>query len=169
MHHYCTATAHTLSIRKDLAYVWAVAVPRLGYQHPFVMHGILGMAAAHKAYLAPGSRKTYLSLADYHQTLGSEGYRQYLQDYTLSNWMPGFGFASIVVLHMLTLPMRKDNGILDEPIENIVELAGLIRGIRITLHPVMKRVVKTEFAPFIFGIWLDADDGGEMCVQSNST
>ncbi|KAM0563753.1 hypothetical protein ACHAPJ_001485 [Fusarium lateritium] len=164
MHHYCTVTADSLSVRKDLAYVWAVAVPRLGYQHPFVMHGILAIAAAHKAYLVPSNRRTYLPLADYHQTLGSEGYRRYLQDFDLSNWMPVFGFASVVVLHMLTLPMRMDNRTLEEPITNIIELAGLLRGIRTTLQPILRRIVKSEFAPVVFGIWLlDSDDEVEPC------
>ncbi|ESU11274.1 hypothetical protein FGSG_05332 [Fusarium graminearum PH-1] len=162
MHHYCTVTAESLSIRKDVTYVWSVAIPRLGYQDPFVMHGILAIAAAHKAYMLPASRKTYLPLADYHQTLGSEGYRRYLQHFDLSNWMPVFGFASVVVLHMLTLPMRMENRVLESPITNIIEVAGLIRGIRTTLEPVLGRVVRTEFAPVIFGIWmLDSDKEAE--------
>ncbi|KAM0415628.1 hypothetical protein ACHAPD_006830 [Fusarium lateritium] len=122
------------------------------------MHGVLGMAAAHKAYLISAKRKTYILLADYHQTLGSKGYRQYLHDYTLSYWMPALSFASIVILHMLTLPLRKDHGISEDPIGDVVNLAGLLRGIRMTLQPVMKRMVKTEFAPFIFGVWLDSID-----------
>ncbi|KAF4946891.1 hypothetical protein FGADI_10804 [Fusarium gaditjirri] len=162
MHHYCTVTADTLCVRKDLAYVWGVAIPRLGYQDPFVMHGILAIAAAHKAYLVPANRKTYLPLADYHQTLGSEGYRRYLQHYNMTNWMPVFGFASLVVLHMLTLPTRMDNCVLEDPITNLVELAGLLRGIKTTLEPAMGRIVRTEFAPVVFGIWvLGSDDEAE--------
>ncbi|KAI1072685.1 hypothetical protein LB507_003430 [Fusarium sp. FIESC RH6] len=153
MHHYCTVTAESLSIRKDLIYVWSVAIPRLGYQDPFVMHGILAIAAAHKAYMVPASRKTYLPLADYHQTLGSEGYRRQLQNFDPSNWMPIFGFASVVVLHMLTLSMRSENGVLENPINNIIEVASLVRGIRTTLEPVLGRIVRTEFAPVVFGIW----------------
>ncbi|KAF5025789.1 hypothetical protein F66182_2122 [Fusarium sp. NRRL 66182] len=162
MHHYCTVTADSLSIRKDLTYVWAVAIPRLGYRDPFVMHGILAIAAAHKAYLVPASRRIYLQLADYHQTLGSEGYRRQLQNFDLSNWMPVFGFASVVVLHMLTLPMRMEHRILEEPITNLIELAALLRGIRTTLEPVLGRIVKTEFAPVVHGTWvLDFDHDSE--------
>jgi hypothetical protein len=126
------------------------------------MHGILAIAAAHKAYLMPASRKTYLPLADYHQTLGSEGYRRYLQHYNMTNWMPVFGFASLVVLHMLTLPTRMDNCVLEDPITNLIELAGLLRGIKATLEPAIGRIVRTEFAPVVFGIWVfDSDDEAE--------
>ncbi|KAF4451747.1 Sterol regulatory element-binding protein ECM22 [Fusarium austroafricanum] len=128
------------------------------------MHGILAIAAAHKAYLLPASRKTYLPLADYHQTLGSEGYRRYLQHLNLTNWMPVFAFASLIVLHMLTLPMRMDNCILEDPIRNLIELAGMLRGIKVTVEPAMKRIVRTEFAPVVFGIWgLNPDDEAERC------
>lgn len=165
MHHYCTVTSHTMSIRKDLAHVWNVAIPRLGYQHPFVMHGILAISAAHKAYLIPASRRIYLPLADYHQTLGSEGYRHQLQTFDLSNWMPVFGFASVVVLHMLTLPTRMENHTLEAPFTNLLELSSLLRGIKTTLQPIISHVVRTEFAPVIYGVWLlESDDKSAPCV-----
>ncbi|KAM5341601.1 hypothetical protein ACJ41O_014632 [Fusarium nematophilum] len=153
MHHYCTVTAQTMSIRQDLVHVWSIAIPREGYRTPFVMHGILAIAAAHKAYLMPASRGIYLPLADYHQTLGSEGYRQALQTFDETNWMPVFGFASVVVLHMLTLPTRIDNRILEDPIRNFMELTGLLRGIKTTLEPIIPRVVRTQFAPVVYSVW----------------
>ncbi|SPJ78437.1 uncharacterized protein FTOL_06826 [Fusarium torulosum] len=169
MHHYCTMTAESLSIRRDLTYVWTVALPRLGYQDPFVMHGVLAMAAAHKAYLCPSSRRTYLPLADYHQTLGSEGYRRCLQNFQISNWMPVFGFATIVVFHMLTLPLRMNNRILEEPIKNFIELAGLLRGIKTTLEPALRRIVKTEFAPVVYGIWTIDSDEADSCPSLDNS
>ncbi|KAF5012046.1 hypothetical protein FDECE_1867 [Fusarium decemcellulare] len=171
MHHYCTVTCHTMSIRRDLMHVWEVAIPRLGYQSPFVMHGILAVAAAHKAYLVPSSRRTYLPLADYHQTLGSEGYRRELQAFDLVNWQPVFGFASVIVMQMLTLPVRMDNRILEAPITNLIQLSGLLRGIKTTLQPVMSRVVRTEFAPVVYGVWLlESDEESEPCPSlENST
>ncbi|KAM0420795.1 hypothetical protein ACHAPT_011456 [Fusarium lateritium] len=170
MHHFCTVTSHTMSIRKDMVHVWSVAIPRLGYQDPFVMHGILAIAAAHKAYLIPASRRIYLPLADYHQTLGSEGYRRQLRAFDLSNWMPVFGFASVVVLHMLTLPMRMENHTLEAPLTNLLELGNLLRGIKTTLQPVMSRVVRTEFAPMVYGVWLlQADEEADPCPPLESS
>ncbi|RSL74502.1 hypothetical protein CEP51_011536 [Fusarium floridanum] len=164
MHHYCTVTSRTLSVREDMIHVWNVAIPRLGYQSPFVMHGILALAAAHKAYLIPASRRIYLPLADYHQTLGSEGYRHQLQTFDLSNWMPVFGFASVVVLHMLTLPTRMENHALEAPLTNLLELANLLRGIKTTLQPIIPRVVRTEFAPVVYGVWLfESDEKSAPC------
>ncbi|RSL55469.1 hypothetical protein CEP54_009372 [Fusarium duplospermum] len=170
MHHYCTVTSRTLSLREDMIHVWNVAIPRLGYQSPFVMHGILALAAAQKAYLLPSSRKIYLPLADYHQTLGSEGYRHQLQTFDLSNWMPVFGFASVVVLHMLTLPTRMENHTLESPLTNLLELANLLRGIKTTLQPIISRVVRTEFAPVVYSVWLlESDEKSEPCPPLDNT
>ncbi|KAH7161637.1 hypothetical protein EDB81DRAFT_925225 [Dactylonectria macrodidyma] len=153
MHHYCTITADSLSIRRELQYVWRVVIPREGYRHLFVMHGILAIAAAHKAYLTPNNRKTYLALSDYHQTVGSEGFRHTLQNNSSEARRALFCFASIVVLFMFTLPVRTENGRLDDPITSILELIRLLKGIRITQEPVFREIFKSEFAPIIYGIW----------------
>ncbi|KAH7129978.1 hypothetical protein B0J13DRAFT_452073 [Dactylonectria estremocensis] len=153
MHHYCTITADSLSIRRELQYVWRVVIPREGYRHPFVMHGILAIAAAHKAYLVPNNRKINLALSDYYQTVGSEGFRHTLQHNSSEARSALFCFASIVVLFMFTLPIRSENGRLEDPITSILELIRLLKGIRITQEPVFREIFKSEFAPIIYGIW----------------
>jgi hypothetical protein len=153
MHHYITSTADTLSIRPEMCHVWRVALPREGYRHQFVTHGILAIAATHKAYLLPHSRKKYLALSDYHQTLGSEGYRTCLQDINDHNGMALFAFASTVVLLMLALPLHYTNGQLENPMHHLTELANVHRGIKTTLAPLLPSVLRTEFAPLLYGIW----------------
>ncbi|KAI9159063.1 Sterol uptake control protein [Paramyrothecium foliicola] len=153
MHHYATITADSLSIRPDMCHVWRVALPREGYRHSFVMHGILALAATHKAYLLPHNRKQYLSLADYHQTLGSEGYRTCLQDINDNNGMAIFAFASVVVLQTMALPIWYADGKLETIMNHFMELASLFRGIKTTLAPLIPGVLRTEFAPLLYGIW----------------
>ncbi|KPM43315.1 hypothetical protein AK830_g3244 [Neonectria ditissima] len=153
MHHYCTVTADTLSIRREMRHVWRVVIPREGYQHPFVMHGILAIAATHKAYLVPNSRKKYLALSDYHQTVGSEGFRSTLSNVCVESQGALFCFASVVVLFMFTLPTRSATGRLENPVINLLELIGLLKGMRATQSPVLPGILKSEFAPIIYGIW----------------
>jgi len=136
-----------------MCHVWRVALPREGYQHQFVTHGMLAVAATHKAYLLPHSRKKYLALADYHQMLGSEGYRKGLQDINDNNGVALFAFASTVVLLMLALPIRCANGRLENPMHHLMELASLHRGINTTLTPLLTSILRTEFAPLLYGIW----------------
>lgn len=153
MHHYLTSTANTLSNRKEMAHVWRVVIPQTGYRHPFVTHGILAIAALHKATLEPNHRKTYLDLAAYHETVGSEGFRHALQDPNEDNWMPLFSFACSVVVYMFTLPTQLEGQRLMDPITNLLELVYLLKGINTTLEPRMRDLGRTVFAPFKYGLW----------------
>ena len=53
MHHYCTVTCNTMALREDSRHVWRVVIPTEGYANKYVMHGILAVAAVHRAFLYP--------------------------------------------------------------------------------------------------------------------
>ncbi|KAJ3537232.1 hypothetical protein NM208_g6397 [Fusarium decemcellulare] len=137
MHHYCTVTANTLSLRRDMAYAWQVAVAREGYNHSYVSDGVLALAAAHKAYLVPNNCEVYLKLCDYHSIVGSEAFRHDLQNSTKS--------------------IKQK---LDDPTARLLELASLARGMRTSLSPLVARIFVSEFAPLAYGVWPAKIDGG---------
>lgn len=153
MHHYCTVTAEALSTQREMRHVWRVVIPKEGYRYPFVMHGILAISATHKAYLLPNGRKKYLAMSDYHQTVGSEGFRSTLQNVCPETKVPLFCFAAIVICFMFTLPTRSEGGRLEAPIHNWLELVALVRGIKTNLSPLLPGVLRSEFAPIIYGVW----------------
>ncbi|KAH6879843.1 hypothetical protein B0T10DRAFT_582520 [Thelonectria olida] len=160
LHHYCT---------KEMTHVWRICIPREGYQHSFVMHGVLAISAAHKAYLMPSNRQTYLSLLDYHQTVGSEGFRSALQNICPEIGIALFSFASIVVLYLYTLPNRFINGQLEDPIRNMSEIIVLLRGIKTALAPLMPGVLRSELASLIYGIWpLDFGEPGKQSLECSA-
>ncbi|KAF5974384.1 sterol uptake control 2 [Fusarium coicis] len=70
MHHYSTITANTLALKLDMQHVWRMVLPEMSYNAPFLSHGLLSVAALHKAHLLPERRDKYLDLAAYHQTRG---------------------------------------------------------------------------------------------------
>ncbi|KAH7153433.1 hypothetical protein EDB81DRAFT_868488 [Dactylonectria macrodidyma] len=159
MHHYSTITASTLSLRQDVAYACREAIPREGYKHSFASHGILALAAAHKAHLIPNSRDVYLKLCDYHSMLGSKGFEYELQKPTEDNSMALFGFATLLILYSFTLPIRSTKQKLNNPIDSFCELASLIRGLKTTLSPLVCRTYNSELAPLIYGVWPSETDG----------
>ncbi|OHE96014.1 hypothetical protein CORC01_08707 [Colletotrichum orchidophilum] len=157
MHHYTLVTANTLSIRPDMQNVWRVTIPEIGYDCPFVMHGILTIAALHKAYLIPSARDKYLDLATSHQNAGIEGFRAQLPTVDDTDWKPLFCFASLVVSYVASLPVRTQHHLESEP--DILGVFILVRGVRTILEPYQRRLVNTEFAPMATGIWTaDPDD-----------
>jgi hypothetical protein len=152
MHHYCTVTADTFAVRPDMQYVWRTVVPEMGQRSPFVTHGILAVAAQHKAHLLPGLRDKYLDMAAYHQALGLEGFRAALSNVNHENWKPSFTFSSIIVIYVCSLL-----GPVDEPsiktIPDILKLFVLVRGLRTTLVR-DAHLGETELAPWSHGVWI---------------
>ncbi|KAI1016758.1 hypothetical protein LB504_007140 [Fusarium proliferatum] len=99
MHHYSAITANTLALRLDMQHIWRMVLPEMSYNTPFLSHGLLSVAALHKAHLLPARRDTYLDLAAYHQSRGMHGFRSIFSSIDEKNWHPAFCFSSTIVIY----------------------------------------------------------------------
>lgn len=153
MHHYCVSTSDSLAFREDLRYVWRVVFPQEGYRHPFVTHGLLSLAALHKAYLFPSRRSEYLSLGASHHALGLETFSSLLSGIDDSNWKAMLCYASIVVVHVCSLAARSENGCIAEPVRSAWEFFSVVQGINTTLNEFTSRMCRTNLAPLVSNIF----------------
>lgn len=153
MHHYCVCTSESLALREDRRYVWRVVFPQEGYRHPFVMHGLLSMAALHKAYLFPSRRQEYLSLGASHHALGLERFRALLSNIGDDNWRAMVCYASIVVIHVCSLAARSETGCIAEPVRSTWEFFSVVRGFRTTLAEFTPRIIRTSLAPLVASVF----------------
>ncbi|KAH6976656.1 hypothetical protein EDB80DRAFT_768626 [Ilyonectria destructans] len=153
MHHYSVNTCSSLALRDDVCQVWRFVILQEGYNHAFVMHGILAIGAMHKSVLIPSMRQEYLTVSAHHQVIGLEGFRLRLRQVNEDNWKPVFSFAAITILYVCLLPARCEHLTLTEPISSIIELFTVIRGMRSFLSPFFKNLLSTSFAPLHHGIW----------------
>jgi hypothetical protein len=78
MYHYATTVCDIVGVREDLIYLWRDYIPQQAIKHPFLMHGILALAALHLAYLQPSSSARQLQTCDKHQTIALEQFRTIL-------------------------------------------------------------------------------------------
>ncbi|KAM5383406.1 hypothetical protein ACJZ2D_002099 [Fusarium nematophilum] len=154
MHHYSTVTADTFAMRPDMRHVWRAVVPETGYRFPFVTRGVLAAAALHKAHLLPGHRNRYLNMAAYHQTLGLKGFRAALSNVDEDNWRPSFCFSSMVVLCVFSMPRWSD----DCEASEVLKIFVMVRGLRATLRPCQAQLIRTQFAPWSYGVWIINED-----------
>ncbi|KAH7015867.1 C6 zinc finger domain-containing protein [Ilyonectria destructans] len=157
MHHYSINTSNSLALREDLRYVWRVIVPQEGYDRPFVLHGILAVAAVHKAQLVPSSRQTYLNLGTYYQSVGLEAFRTIMQNVDKDSWKPFFLFASSVILYACLLPARSESRRLERPISSIMELFAFIRGIK-SIGPYLGGISRGNLSPLNLQDWVASMD-----------
>lgn len=150
MHHYATITADTLAMRPDMQHVWRAVVPETGYRYPFVTHGVLAVAALHKAHLLPANSGKYLNAAAYHQMLGLKGFRAALDSVDEYNWGPPFCFSSIITLCGFCMPTLGSGDEMSE----LNKIFVMIRGLRNTLWPSQGQIRHTQYAPWSYGIWI---------------
>ncbi|OHW98339.1 C6 zinc finger domain-containing protein [Colletotrichum incanum] len=129
MHHYTTSTADTLALRTGMQHVWRTVVPQMGYEHPFVLHGILA-------------------------TRGLEGFRTALFYIGDTNWKPSFCFSPTIVLYVCALAAHSAREPAAGTLSEILKLFVLIRGFRSALLPCQADVLETPLAPLAHGVWI---------------
>ncbi|KAJ5627666.1 hypothetical protein N7490_009894, partial [Penicillium lividum] len=157
MHHYCTMTCNTLTLREDARYVWRVIMPIEGYSNPYVMNGLLAIAALHRAFLAvtPQQKERYVKASAYHMTTGLAKFRDIISSpIDPKNWQPVFCFASMINVHLMGTPIRLGVSRWPAPISNVLELFGSCTGIQALMAPFLHSIRKTQLAPLVNSIYL---------------
>lgn len=153
MHHYATQTACTLALRLDMQHVWQMVVPNIGNGSPFLLHGVLCLAALHKASLIPARKEEYFDIAAYYQVLGMQGFRSILENVRNDNWDASFSFSALIVVCTLSQGARTT-----DVLEGIFQLFVLIRGLSSSLRPTDTHLSNTPLAPLSRGIWIVPDN-----------
>ncbi|KAF4948533.1 hypothetical protein FSARC_13705 [Fusarium sarcochroum] len=137
-------------------HVWRVIFPQEGYVHEYLMHGILSLAALHKAYLMPNRRDTYLRQSSFHHSLGQETFTTLLSNVTSDNWQHVYCFATIVIAYVLSPSIRFNCETQPEttPVSRTLELFSVTRGIKAILMPFIAQLNQTRLAPLVTSVWL---------------
>ncbi|EXL94485.1 hypothetical protein NOF04DRAFT_11450 [Fusarium oxysporum II5] len=156
MHHYCTVTSNTMACQESARHVWRVIFPQEGYVHEYLMHGILSLAALHKAFLIPSQRDIYLTQSSFHHSIGQKTFTALLNNVTSANWQPIFSFATIVVAYVLSHSIRASGDSESEttPITKTLELFSVTKGIKAVLLPFIPQLNHTRLAPLVTSVWL---------------
>jgi hypothetical protein len=102
LHHWTVKTAKELHppFSQKLR-LWQEAVVDLGFQYPFLLHAILGIAAVHKCLSEPhADNRQLLALADSHVNRSLETYRKLLESPTLETAPATFMVSSLSVANI---------------------------------------------------------------------
>ncbi|KAL2831317.1 hypothetical protein BJY01DRAFT_108590 [Aspergillus pseudoustus] len=127
--------------------IWRTYVPEEGVSHPFLMHGILALAAVHIAQTrvprASGDNnvqasRDYLQIAVSHQNQALALFREQLGDVNPTNGKAMFAFASITVLYAFGFPRTPDPG--STAVGDLVQAFVLVRGVQHVLSQAMSTI-----------------------------
>lgn len=134
MYHYATTVCEIVGVREDLIHLWRDYIPQQAIKHPFLMHGILALAALHLAYLRPSSSVQLLQTCDKHQTIALEKFRSILSS-PVNPQLADARFALAATLSISSMARNcadAESSALD--VNMIAELFTLTRGVRDMIH-----------------------------------
>lgn len=133
MHHY-TTTVYRLGVRENVVHLWRDYIPQQAVKHPFLLHGLLALAALHLAFLRPEESSQRLQICDKHQAIALEKFRSILSspiDPTLVDALFALA-ATLSVSSMARTCTRADTTALD--MDTVTELFMLTRGVKDMIH-----------------------------------
>ncbi|KAH5266262.1 hypothetical protein HBI88_033690 [Parastagonospora nodorum] len=131
LHHWTSkgyvALHPNLAKRSD---VWQCAMVELGFEHPFLLHGILALSAIHKAsFYMPGDRQELLSQADAHISRALDVMRTYLQTPSEETAIPMFVLSSVLLTYNFASVQERP----DDPIGSVHHCFMLLNGIKVVI------------------------------------
>ncbi|KAH9237504.1 hypothetical protein K456DRAFT_1887997 [Colletotrichum gloeosporioides 23] len=75
LHHWTVSTSIDIFKSAPVDSLWQVTFPRIGFEHPFVAHAILSLAALHLAYISATQNSPYVVEATKHHEEAIKGFQ----------------------------------------------------------------------------------------------
>ncbi|KAL2818670.1 hypothetical protein BJX63DRAFT_383721 [Aspergillus granulosus] len=125
---WCNHTYLSLSRSDSVAWIWRSVIPRKAANHPFLMHGILGLSALHTAFSSIDSeRARYLELAQTHHSQAIRGLSQ-LEHLNEANADAAYALSNIIIIFTFALPLCTQPSSSCDPIKELLEISQISKG-----------------------------------------
>lgn len=80
LHHWTVSTSVDIYKTPGVDALWQTVLPQIGFQHPFVAHAILSLAALHMSYIDGSQDRSYIMEATQHHEIAIAGFHEYIND-----------------------------------------------------------------------------------------
>ncbi|PGH26401.1 hypothetical protein AJ80_01899 [Polytolypa hystricis UAMH7299] len=148
LHHYTTVTFKTLpsGAGPDQHGLWQNQVVQLGFQHEFLLRGILAVSALHMFYLSPNRQDSLAVRASNHQSIAVESFREALNRVDPSNCVAIFAFSCIIVALTFAAPKGPEYiGLQKE----ILDWFHMVRGCNSVVQTQWETLSRSFLAPLL--------------------
>lgn len=131
-HHHITSTCFTLSPTPTDIERAQITIPRMALEYPFLMHGLLSVAAIHLSHLKPEQQEYYALQAAYHQDLALPVYRSMVAQVDRQNCQAVFAFSSTILQYSMASTQSSDFFLAARPevADGVPDWLRLLRGKR---------------------------------------
>ena len=151
LRHWTEVAALTISRNDSDRGIWQTIVPRRALTNPYLLHGVYAISAIHLAFDAQtqnDEREGLIKTAEHHQsgaiqlfTRHTEEQHQFphMENFVLSSLLIGFAFA-----FPLSIPASARES--PEPLEEMIQIIGLIKSTMTFSAPILTGVKSDEMA-----------------------
>lgn len=148
LHHYTTVTYKTLpsGAAAEQHELWQIQVVQLGFQHEFLIRGILAVSALHLIHLQPTRRDVLSIRASNHQSIALQAFQDSLNRVDPSNCVAIFAFSCVIVALAFAAPKTGDSGRFQK---EVFDWFHMIRGCNSVLQTQWETVSKSFLAPLL--------------------
>ena len=99
LHHFTTKTCTTLDSVGSQQHIWSESIVQIGFQHPFLLRGILSISALHLATSTPESNSNFVIQVSNQYNRALLEFRNVLSNIGEGNWVAVFAFSCITFIH----------------------------------------------------------------------
>jgi hypothetical protein len=142
LHHWTTRVYLFHDSRADDKCVWGEGVVDVGFQHPFLLHGLLALAALHKTlFNSQGDRTSLLTQADAHMSACLPTYVKLLKESALETVVPCFILSTICFAYNIATAQVEEPA---DPIGTILHCFRLLQGVSIAIGAYWQQLQQDE-------------------------
>ena len=153
LHHYTTITCFSLSKIPSKQQIWQSAVPREAMAHEFLLHALLAISAVNLWYTKPAKRHLYEKAAVSHRYLALKTSIPALSEVTPQNCHALYAMSSIISVLSFVLPRSGHFVMPSEPVNDILSVFKLIRGVKTVLESAQEWIAKGSLGVLIGYNW----------------
>ncbi|ORY16394.1 hypothetical protein BCR34DRAFT_446871, partial [Clohesyomyces aquaticus] len=148
VHHFSVVTALTLTPSVQAQDVCRSHLVKTSFDHPFLLHGILALAALHLSRSDPSHYEEYLIQAEQHHDASLAEFRSEVQDINGSNFQAVFCFAFILFPYSCAVPIDPKSTP-DHVLETIIQTLALTRRVPPMVTQFYQKMLESELGRLV--------------------
>ncbi|KAF2635474.1 hypothetical protein P280DRAFT_411376 [Massarina eburnea CBS 473.64] len=142
LHHWTTKTCRAMSLDVRRCEAWETRHTEMALDYPFLLRGMLAVAAMHKVIAGPmADRSSLLAQADAHISRALATYRQKLEEPTADTAVPMFLLSAVLVIYNLAAAQLETTS---DSIAAMTHCIGLIHGVVVVARPHWEQVTNSQ-------------------------
>lgn len=126
MHHYSLETSRQLFQGDRQHQIWQRHIPALAGSHNVLMHGVLALAALHKAWIDPIQRTLYRNRALHHHAIGLQTFKNMVANASSTDAEVLISFSILLGIWVFALPGTESEAE-GQRLDDILDMFEVIR------------------------------------------